>query len=586
MKINVLDHGFVRLVETWGKGDAGVPEAGIIEAARQSTQGAFRSWAPYKMCEACGAWTLDITGVYDDPCFKNVGVHEWKTYPRGDVGLLSFLFNNKPPHATPFEFAGLVLEVKAPIFVFREWHRHRTQCLAGDTKLYFDLPGGVERRGTQKYVLTIRDVVSRFQPTVRTDRAERQTNAFWPRERMQAMQLRCVDEETLAVTHTTIVDAWESGVKTVFRVEIETGETIRCSADHRFFTASGWRRLRDLVPMTGSPNWGGDDFTDGPTVYSVFGAPNEAADFEVLANEAEEKWRQVLGWEEFYEVSNMGRVRRISPAQGARLDRCKKLSADRAGYMCVSLNRPGVQERPHVHKLVLEAFVGPAPGGYECCHFDGNSMNNWLTNLRWGTPQDNADDRVRHGRVPSLKTFSRHIVRVMPEGEEMTYDIEVADPWHNFVADGFVVHNSYNEMSARYAPLPNENYIPTVERLMRNAGGTNKQAGTVKDAVEMTEDAAHWFRGHLERIYDSDEVLYKEALSRGVPKELARVHLPVGRYSQMRASTCLRNWLGFLTLRADKGAQFEIQEYARAVGQIIQEQMPRTWELFDLGRAA
>ena len=44
MKIDVLDHGFVRFIESWGGGDHDEPEAGIIEAARQSTQGSFRGW--------------------------------------------------------------------------------------------------------------------------------------------------------------------------------------------------------------------------------------------------------------------------------------------------------------------------------------------------------------------------------------------------------------------------------------------------------------------------------------------------------------------------------------------------------------
>ncbi len=52
-----------------------------------------------------------------------------------------------------------------------------------------------------------------------------------------------------------------------------------------------------------------------------------------------------------------------------------------------------------VHRLVLEAFVGPCPPGLECCHEDGNSANNATTNLRWDTHQSNVADMVRHGRL-------------------------------------------------------------------------------------------------------------------------------------------------------------------------------------------
>lgn len=138
---------------------------------------------------------------------------------------------------------------------------------------------------------------------------------------------------------------------------------------------------------------------------------------------------------------------------------------------------------------------------------------------------------------------------------------------------------SYNEMSARYIPLPDVNYIPSVERLMLNSK-TNRQAGTVAGAEELTEEKAEGFRTLLSRMYVEQEDLYQSALRIGVPKELARCHLPVGRYSRMRASANLRNWLAFLTLRMDEKAQWEIRQYANEVGKIIASIFPRTWELF------
>jgi thymidylate synthase (FAD) len=143
---------------------------------------------------------------------------------------------------------------------------------------------------------------------------------------------------------------------------------------------------------------------------------------------------------------------------------------------------------------------------------------------------------------------------------------------------------SYNELSARYTPLPNVNYVPSVERLMMNAGTSNKQAGTIAGSETLSERAAEDFRNSLRHNYDEQEELYQWALKIGVPKELARVHIPVGRYSRMRASANLRNWLGFLTLRMAPNAQWEIRQFANAVGDVIQEKFPRTWELFAVGR--
>lgn len=141
---------------------------------------------------------------------------------------------------------------------------------------------------------------------------------------------------------------------------------------------------------------------------------------------------------------------------------------------------------------------------------------------------------------------------------------------------------SYNEMSARYTPLPDLNYIPTVERLLINSK-TNKQAGVINGADELDIEGAELFRCELKAMYDAQEVLYQNALKMGVPKELARIHLPVGRYSRMRASANLRNWLAFLTLRMDTAAQWEIRQYANLVGELVKEKFPRTWGLFEEG---
>ena len=169
---------------------------------------------------------------------------------------------------------------------------------------------------------------------------------------------------------------------------------------------------------------------------------------------------------------------------------------------------------------------------------------------------------------------------MMRLGDEMTYDIEVGGEHHNYVANGLVVHNSYNEMSARYMPLPDVNYVPTVERLMLGGGHLTKQAGVAKGADALSEKEADAFRFNLECAYREQEQVYQTALARGVPKELARLVLPVGRYSRMRASANLRNWLAFLTLRMAPQAQWEIRQYANAVGELVKENFPRTWELF------
>lgn len=124
----------------------------------------------------------------------------------------------------------------------------------------------------------------------------------------------------------------------------------------------------------------------------------------------DEHWRDVPGFPG-YQVSDLGRVRSCrrtigwgdggvgvaSPELGWRLLKPRPLG--RHGHLIVSLQRDAATRSRQVHRLVLEAFVGPCPEGMETRHLDGHAGNNHLANLRWGTPLENAEDKQRHGTV-------------------------------------------------------------------------------------------------------------------------------------------------------------------------------------------
>ena len=137
---------------------------------------------------------------------------------------------------------------------------------------------------------------------------------------------------------------------------------------------------------------------------------------------------------------------------------------------------------------------------------------------------------------------------------------------------------SFNEMSARYIPLPDDNYFPSVERvLLANQGTTNKQAqGSGAPLTE--QDALDWLK-LLGDLYDHAQRIYEDGLEAGIPKELARLVVPVGRYSVMRASGNLLNWLKFLKLRCDTAAQFEIRACANVIADFVGQKFPHTYEV-------
>lgn len=116
-----------------------------------------------------------------------------------------------------------------------------------------------------------------------------------------------------------------------------------------------------------------------------------------------EEWRDVVGYEGLYQVSNLGNVRSLdriityATSGQTRQYRGQLLSPGKTGdRLTVSLGN-GTAKSFYVHDLVLIAFKGPCPEGMEGCHNDGNGTFNDVTNLRWDTRSENTYDRVRHG---------------------------------------------------------------------------------------------------------------------------------------------------------------------------------------------
>lgn len=68
-------------------------------------------------------------------------------------------------------------------------------------------------------------------------------------------------------------------------------------------------------------------------------------------------------------------------------------------YLGLTIKRNDKRLYRTVHTLVLLAFVGPRPLGRQARHLDGDCHNNVLSNLAWGSPQENTDDKRRHGTL-------------------------------------------------------------------------------------------------------------------------------------------------------------------------------------------
>ena len=129
-----------------------------------------------------------------------------------------------------------------------------------------------------------------------------------------------------------------------------------------------------------------------------------------------EEWRPVIGaYAQFYEVSSLARVRRSVTAPRKKCSRRGRIVKQRLnpeGYPEVWLwNRP-TRKRYFVHRLVLEAFVGPWQSGYEADHLNFNRTDNRVENLRWLPWRENRSRRS--GRDKRRDTWTRFFTHVLP----------------------------------------------------------------------------------------------------------------------------------------------------------------------------
>jgi thymidylate synthase (FAD) len=127
---------------------------------------------------------------------------------------------------------------------------------------------------------------------------------------------------------------------------------------------------------------------------------------------------------------------------------------------------------------------------------------------------------------------------------------------------------SFNEISARYAELPEEFYMPGLEQITTQSTD-NKQMRT----DEVNPEAKHIRTIIMVQNKEAFHA-YRALLGNGCPRELARSVLPVGTYSHMFATVDLHNLMHFLKLRLHEHSQYEIRVYAEAMLKLIEPIVP------------
>jgi thymidylate synthase (FAD) len=592
---NILDHGYLKFIEKWGSDEA------IIEAARMSTGKGFLGWGSDGKCDRCGE--RDVT-MKNGRCRGEPGSsHDWNQYVGGDEKLLRYLYENR--HCYDSETEVLVRHRG-----FVRWPDVSTHdelgCFDWETdSLVYEIPkelirqayrgdmyrvdhGGVDLLVTPEHRMMVKTIVrvgpnkQGWSDTWRLERADELGDRSMVRYRKHAARRDApAPDLTMFPPHD---DPRE--LLRLIGFFLGDGFAGRDSSTERNtinFHLRKQRKIDWLAEVCAGLGW---EMEEKSSV--IVRAPGITKTFrDMFYDDNDEKHLPafLLDLSADYAEAVLDGLRNSDGSEkrctwtysttSSKLAQAVQLLALHAGTV-VHIGEPQPSMKPEhkpLHRLmVLSRMREPV-----------------INQGKKNTSRVPYDGTIYCARTRTGVLVVRRNGKIVLSGNSTPFEmagmtIEVQAPifvfreWHRHR-----VPFGYNEMSARYTPLPDLNYVPTVGRLLVNSK-TNKQAGTIKGAEELTETVAASLMDEEREFNAAAERFYQKKLASGVPKELARTHLGVSRYSRMRATSNLRGWLAFLTLRMAPAAQYEIRVYAEAVGALIAESFPRTWELFAEGK--
>jgi hypothetical protein len=122
-----------------------------------------------------------------------------------------------------------------------------------------------------------------------------------------------------------------------------------------------------------------------------------------LFDHTTEIWK-VIPFAPNYAVSSIGRLRRLTGGSGAQVRILRPGALDRYGYVKAKVFVNGKRVHTTINRLMAFAFLGEPPSpAHQAAHGDGIRTHNIISNIRWATPKENAEDTARHGTLKGAR---------------------------------------------------------------------------------------------------------------------------------------------------------------------------------------
>jgi thymidylate synthase ThyX len=493
--------------------------------------------------------------------------------------------------------------------------RHRAgfgYCLTGGTLIYSDHRCRGKRGGTKKRSI---EAIFKMKETPHG------------RSRLKLLAPRCLDESNGTFTNGRVRSVVCSGMREVFHVVLEDGKSITCSKDHRFLTQAGWRSLDEIVgglrvmstlavahgtldvpiAVNGEPAYKNKDWLKRQ--YHDLNRPlaDIASDCGLTVSGLR-NWIRIHGlykprgsWTKGVSPWNKGKKYKAGWTHSEETK--KHFSAQKLGEknpawrggitrVAVVLRRESVELRPRVferdgyrcrlcgrgskslevhHILPIWArpdladdFDNLAAVCVPCHDAMAGRELEFVTRFDVAPPDPETLRERRKGGGNILVPRWRKIARIEYAGVQTTYDIEMEEPYHNFVANGIVTHNS--QLSQRFVDESSCAFVepdviaadPELHRVWLEAVQASQRAYRA-----LADGLAAKFTGVEDRT-----------LRRKMAREAARSVLPNATETKIFVTANGRALRHFIEMRADPAADAEIRKVAVAVLRLLQAESP------------
>lgn len=459
---------------------------------------------------------------------STVGEKSREKDPSRIKGLINYLMRDR--HGSPFEHGSMTFFVKTTLFVRSEHHRHRIGwCLAGDTEIWTESIAPKSGRTVRKRPIS--ELYDLWHNGVVDSKGRVRHLAS-----VKNQKVRTLDEKTGQFYQSGIVNIYKNGAKQLYKMTLSNGLSVRCSEDHLIYTDSGWKPLKDIST--------GDMVGRNGRVCTTTGRqypPSLRAGIGV--------------W------TSMQRPSLINEK-----DRC---------YECKNYFSREELVLDHIIPVIEDIKLA----------LDINNLAP-ICNTCHRKKTNSEQKLAKRPTVTAGVEFSE-VVSIDKDSVEETYDLELEGPDNRgFVANGIVVHNSYNEESGRYSELKPHFYVIPDDRKIIQTG---------KVGHYQFESAPNELVGFVQQEQIDNYVRsyksYKRQLDRGVSREVARDVLPLQQMTTYYATCNPRSLMAFLSLRTESEdaafvshPQWEIQDVAGKMENLFKGLMPLTWEAFEANR--